>query len=70
MFPLSGDSFFEGQTAFPEPLQPGTPRCDVTLTHESQRLDGVGLFFGKIFALPSSLFAEWQSKSFAGLAIF
>ena len=31
-------------------MQPGTPRYDVTLARESQRLDGVGLFFGKICA--------------------
>ena len=63
--------FSGGLTASPSPpLQPGTTRCDVTLMRESQRLNGVGLVFGKIFALPSRFFAEWQSKSFAGLAIF
>ena len=63
-------AFFGGLTASPEPLQPGTTRCDVTPVRESQRLDGVRLGFGKIFAMPSRFFAEWQSKSFAGLAIF
>ena len=51
-------AFFGGLTASPAPLQPGTTRCDVTLVRESQRPDGVGLVFGKIFALPSRFFAE------------
>ena len=70
LFPIWGDSFFRGTDCVPRPLQPGTTRCDITPVRESQRPDGVGLFFGKIFALPSRFFAEWQSKSFAGLAIF
>ena len=37
------------------------------LARESQRLDGVGLFFDKNFALSASFFAERQGKSFAGL---
>ena len=45
-------AFFGGLTASPAPLQSGTTRCDVTPVRESQRMDGVGLVFDKIFALP------------------
>ena len=54
-------AFFGGLTASPEPLQPGTTRCDVTLMRESQRRDGVGLVFGKIFAL-SSRIKRWVER--------
>ena len=56
LFPIWGDSFFRGTDCVPRPpLQPGTTRCDVTPVRKSQRLNGVGLFYGKIFALSSRI---------------
>ena len=54
-------AFFRGTDCIP-PLQPGTPRCEVPLVRESQRLDGVGLVFGKIFAFPPAFLRNGKAN--------